>query len=75
VVIEVRDRKEYIDILARYELANGQLTAETGVWPAEAREPPFRAFCRRSYQATRQLVEQASDQQARRNRKHNGGDA
>ncbi|WPL16533.1 Protein involved in cell division [Thiorhodovibrio winogradskyi] len=76
LVIEVRDRKEYIDILARYELASGQLTAKTGVWPAEAEEAPFRAFCQRSYQATRDLVKQASDQQAKRNRRrHNGGDA
>jgi Fic family protein len=75
VVIDVRDRKAYIDILAQYELASGQLTSETGVWPAEAQEAPFRAFCQRSYQATRHLVQQASDQQARRNRKYNGGDA
>lgn len=71
VVIDVRDRKEYIDILARYELASGQLTAVTGVWPAEAQEAPFRAFCQRSYQATRQLAEQASEQQARRNLRRN----
>ncbi|MCG5499556.1 Fic family protein [Ectothiorhodospira lacustris] len=75
VVIDVRDRKEYIDILAQYELASGQLTAATGVWPAEAQGRSFRAFCRRSYQTTRHLVEQASDQQARRNRRHKGGDA
>jgi len=75
VVIDVRERKEYIDILAHYELTNGQLTSETGVWPDEAREAPFRAFCQRSYQATRHLVEQARDQQAKRNRKHIGGDA
>lgn len=75
VVIDVRERKEYIDILAHYELTSGQLTSETGIWPDEAREAPFRAFCQRSYQATRHLVEQARDQQAKRNRKHIGGDA
>ncbi|MCG5510074.1 Fic family protein [Ectothiorhodospira lacustris] len=75
VVIDVRDRKAYIDILAQYQLASGQLTAKTGVWPTEAQEAPFRAFCQRSYQATRHLVEQASEHQARRNRRHNGGDA
>ena len=74
VVIEVRDRKEYIDILAQYELASGQLAAKTGVWPAEGREAPFRAFCQRSYQATRHLAEQASGQQAMRNRRHDGED-
>ncbi|ANB03013.1 Fic family protein [Ectothiorhodospira sp. BSL-9] len=71
VVIDVRDRKEYIDILAQYELASGQLTAETGVWPAEAQEAAFRAFCQRSYQATRDLVEQAREQQAKRNLRRN----
>jgi hypothetical protein len=75
VVIDVRERKEYIDILAQYELTSGQLTSETGVWPDEARDAPFRAFCQRSYQATRHLVERARDQQAKRNRKHIGGDA
>ena len=39
MVIDVRDRKEYIDILARYELSRGQLTTETGGWPAEAPMP------------------------------------
>ena len=63
------------DILAQCELASGQLTAETGVWPAEAQEAAFRAFCQRSYQATRHLVEQASEQQAKRSRRHKGGDA
>lgn len=75
VVIDVRDRKEYIDILAHYELASGQLTAHTGVWPAETQEASFRAFCQRSYQAMRYLVEQASDQQAKRNRRHKVWDA
>ncbi|MBK1649900.1 Fic family protein [Rhabdochromatium marinum] len=69
VVIDVRDRKAYIDVLAQYELDGGPLTAKTGVWPVAAREAPFRAFCQRSYQATRHLVEQANDQQARRNRR------
>jgi hypothetical protein len=59
--------------LARYELAIGPLTSETGVWPAEAEEAPLRAFCQRSQLATLHLFEQANDQQARRNLKHNGG--
>jgi len=66
VVIDVRDRKEYIDILARYEQATGQLTKVTGIWPANASGTAFQAFCRRSYQVTRNLVEQAKFQQAKR---------
>lgn len=53
VVIELRDRKDYIDLdlLARYELAIGPVTAETGVWPAEVQQAPFLAFCQQSYPA------------------------
>lgn len=73
VVIDVRDRKEYINILARYELETGQLSLDTGVWPKEAQDAPFQAFCQRAYQATQHLIAQARDQQAKRNRKRNGG--
>jgi Fic family protein len=73
VVIDVRDRKEYINILTRYELETGQLSLDTGVWPKEAQDAPFQAFCQRAYQATQHLIAQARDQQAKRNRKRNGG--
>lgn len=73
VVIEVRDRKEYIDTLAHYELQAGQLSPETGVWPAAAQDEPFQVLCVRSYRATQKLIEQAREQQASRNRRRNGG--
>jgi len=73
VVIEVRNRKEYIDTLAHYELQTGQLSPETGVWPAAAQDEPFQTFCGRSYRATQKLIEQAREQQASRNLKRNGG--
>ncbi len=66
VVIAVRDRKAYIDILAEHHIAAGQLTRETGVWPDETLDASFKAFCRQSYRATRALIEQARAQQARR---------
>lgn len=66
VVIDLRDRKEYIDTLARYELEAGQLSPDTGVWPTGAPDAAFRAFCRRAYQATHHLIKQASDQQSKR---------
>lgn len=69
----MRDRKAYIDLLAQYELASGPLSAKTGLWPAEAEQRPFQTFCQRAYQATRQLVEHANDQQAMRDRRRNGG--
>ncbi len=75
VVIDVQNRKEYIDILAHYELEVGQLTREIGVWPTGAPDAAFQAFCQRAYQATHHLVEQAREQQAKRNHKRNGGTA
>jgi len=66
LVIDSRDRKTYIDILASYEQATGQLTAATGVWPSHAPDAAFRAFCQRSYRATHALIEQAQTRQAER---------
>ena len=66
VVIEVKDRKPYIDTLATYQLAVGELTQASGVWPCPALAGPFSAFCHGAYGATRALVAQAQAQQARR---------
>ena len=68
VVIEVKDRKRYIDTLATYQLAVGPLTQATGVWPCPELEGPFTAFCSGAYGATRALIEQARARQARRAR-------
>ncbi len=73
VVIDVRDRKEYTDILARYELGAGQLSPNMGVWPARTQGAVFQEFCQRAHQATRHLIGQAKDQQTKRNHKRNGG--
>jgi Fic family protein len=66
VVIDVKDRKRYIDTLAEYQLALGRPKLETGVWPRPELESGFAAFCRDSYAATRALVDQAHVQQAKR---------
>ncbi|WP_133512076.1 Fic family protein [Candidatus Thiosymbion oneisti] len=66
LVIDSRDRKEYIDTLAGYEQATGQLTTATGIWPSRASDAAFRAFCQRSYRATHNLIEQARTRQAKR---------
>jgi Fic family protein len=66
VVIEVRDRKRYIDTLAEYQLTVGPLTPTTGVWPRADLEADFRAFCHAAYAVTRALVEQAQAYQAKR---------
>lgn len=66
LVIDNRDRKAYIDTLASYEQAAGQLTPATGVWPSHASNTAFRTFCQRSYRTTHNLIEQAKARQAER---------
>lgn len=72
VVIDVKDRKRYIDTLAEYQLALGPLTQTTGVWPRSDLEADFQSFCRAAYTSTRVLVEQAHAQQARRRSRQEG---
>jgi Fic family protein len=66
VVIEVWERKRYIDTLAAYQLAVGPLTAKNGVWPRSDLEAPFIELCRDAYAATRTLIAAARAQQAAR---------
>jgi Fic family protein len=66
VVIDVQDRKRYIDTLAEYQLKAGQLSPQGGVWPSPDLDGPFMGFCEQSYAATRALVGQARFQQAKR---------
>ncbi len=68
VVIDVKDRKRYIDTLAEYQLALGPPRPETGVWPCPEVATGFAAFCRDAYAATRALVDQAREQQGKRAR-------
>jgi len=68
VVIDVRDRKRYIDRLSAYQIAVGPLTPATGVWPAPTLEGAFADLCQRSYAATHALMAAATAQQdSRRN--------
>lgn len=74
VVIDVRERKRYIDTLAGYQLAVGPLTLGTGVWPRPELETAFIALCREAYATTRALIDGAREQQAaRRARAGSGG--
>lgn len=65
-VIEVRERKRYIDTLASYQLTVGPLTRNTGPWPRPDLETPFVDLCRDAYASTRALIAAAQAQQALR---------
>jgi len=68
LVIDVSARKRYIDTLADYEIAGGQLDPRIGVWPRLDLERPFRQFSRDAYSATRDLVARARVHQEERSR-------
>ena len=66
LTISAVTRREYIEILTRYTLATGQLTATTGIWPIPAAIEEFSDFCGESYAVIRDLVRDAFEVQARR---------
>jgi Fic family protein len=68
VVIEVKDRKRYMETLAEYQSALEPPRPANGVWPRPELETGFAAFCRDPFGATRALVDQAHEQQAKRTR-------
>jgi Fic family protein len=56
LVIPTSERRNYLAILARYQLAIGQLSRQTGVWPDESRLAEFVQFCSRCYLETENLL-------------------
>jgi len=56
LVIDKSLRREYIECLADYQIALGQLTKTTGIWPDERQLEAFSLFCEKSYSATRELM-------------------
>ncbi len=57
IVIPQEKRQYYIQLLAEYEIASGQLNDNTGVWPDLARLTEFSEFCSGCYYLTREIVE------------------
>jgi len=66
LTIPAEERRAYLQLLADYQIATGQLDSDTGVWPGTSRLTDFSEFCATSYQATRKLVSAAYDVQSRR---------
>jgi Fic family protein len=59
LVIEKSQRREYIECLADYQVEVGQLTNATGLWPNEEALESFINFCEYSYNATKELIDEA----------------
>jgi Fic family protein len=67
IVIPNEQKRGYIETLARYQREVGEITSKTGAWPQVSKLSEFTNFCAKSYEATKQLVEQAQKQQHSRN--------
>lgn len=59
LIIPVDQRRRYIQLLADYEIAVGQLNRATGLWPDEDALQPFADFCAQQYAVTLELLAQA----------------
>ncbi|MCX4026527.1 Fic family protein [Endozoicomonas sp. SM1973] len=69
MVIDSTNRKEYIEVLAEYQLEIGTLDKNTDLWPDESLLKPFIDFCKTSYQTTLDLIANAKKQQKKRDAK------
>ena len=56
LVIPLERRRQYIEILASYQLAVGKLTPQSGVWPDNSQLSTFIAFCEECYRETERLL-------------------
>jgi len=59
-------RREYLQLLADYQIAIGQLDETTGVWPDESLLSDFNRFCESCFGTIRDLVVAAFEVQKRR---------
>ncbi len=66
LTIPAEQRRDYIQLLADYQVMIGQLNGETGVWPDEPLLSNFNRFCESSYSSTQALVAGAFDVQRKR---------
>jgi Fic family protein len=56
IVIPKEKRREYIQLLAAYEVSVGQLNNKSGVWPEPKKLEDFEIFCEDCYQKTREII-------------------
>jgi len=57
LLIDQKQRRDYIYCLSAYQIAVGKLTPQRGLWPEPERLADFTAFCETAYRQTRELLE------------------
>ncbi len=66
LVIPQEQRREYIQILADYQISVGQLNEKSGLWPDVKALKDFEQFCESIYSITKTLVKNANELQLKR---------
>ncbi|MEN8221431.1 MAG: Fic family protein, partial [Pseudomonadota bacterium] len=66
IIIPTENRREYIRLLSRYELAVGQPVAGEALLPQKERLEDFMKFCDSSWKPSLEIVEAIHNKQARR---------
>jgi len=66
LTIPQADRRQYIRLLADYQIGVGQLSRSSGVWPEPAKLEDFADYCGAAYSSTSKLVAAAFAAQRRR---------
>lgn len=66
LTIPAEQRRDYIQLLADYQIAIGQLNGETGVWPDASLLSNFNRFCESCYASIQAMVADAFDVQEKR---------
>lgn len=66
ITIPAEKRREYIELLTRYNIDTGQLSATTGAWPDPAGLAEFAGFFGECYAVIRELVSDAFEVQSKR---------
>lgn len=66
IIIPKEKRREYIGLLAAYELATGTATPSTALLPQPELLTPFRMFCAHAWKVSMKFVEQAWREQQKR---------
>jgi Fic family protein len=67
LVIPQDQRREYIQVLANYQISVGQLDETSGLWPSTKYLKEFEHFCASNYSITKVLVDDAHELQMKRN--------
>ena len=66
LTIPQSNRRQYIRLLANYQIEVGRLSRTSGAWPEPAKLEDFTDYCATSYSSTRELVAAAFAVQCRR---------